>query len=165
MQRSPMWIVFGLSMGAGFGWLWLTQPQPLNSRRTLNNAELDRYLMTSTGEVDRRWDSIVIHHTATPRGSVEEYDRYMQTVHDEPLGMGWHFLIGREPTGGTGLIDSGRRWRYQENGRHVSSPYLQTHAIAICMVGDFRKMRPTSEQVKALMSLVASLSENVQHRG
>ena len=156
MKWSLTSIIFAASMATGFGLLWVTQPTPLNTARQFDD-ELGRYLETSTGVIDSRWNSIVIHHTATPRGTMADYDRYMKDVIDQPLDMGWHFLIRREPMGGTGLIEAGRRWRHQEDGYHINSAYHQANSIGVCLVGDFRKMRPTDEQLRALISLVNSL--------
>lgn len=124
---------------------------------------------TPPGGIVHRWTSIVIHHSATPAGSLRDID-------DWHRGQGWdacgyHFVIGNGTHSGDGEIEVGPRWREQSTGAHTrlygqaSSPegnYYNEHGIGVVLVGNFDQTRPTARQRVALGRLVRFLAERCQ---
>lgn len=105
----------------------------------------------------RPWRWIVIHHSATPRGSAAEIDRvHRQKGWDE---LGYHFVIGNGAGSGDGQIEVGSRWRTQKHGAHTKTAdnRYNDFGIGICLVGNFENSRPTPAQVRSLERLVAHL--------
>ena len=119
------------------------------------------------GGISRRWNSIVIHHTASPTGSLREIDRWHRDKGWDCCG--YHFVIGNGTGSGDGEIEVGPRWRAQSPGAHTrlcgapSSPignYYNEHGIGIVMVGNFDQRRPSDRQMASLARLVAYLSSS-----
>lgn len=110
---------------------------------------------------EREWTSIVIHHTATSRGSVESIHAAhlrRKDSHGRPwLGIGYHFVIGNGNGMGDGEIEATFRWRTQIHGAHAGKREYNEHGIGIALVGNFEKTRPTSAQLAAVKRLVAVL--------
>lgn len=107
--------------------------------------------------LSRRWTTIVLHHSATPRGSARLFDReHRDKGWDE---LGYHFVIGNGVGSGDGQIEVGPRWNKQKHGAHCKTPsnYYNEHGIGICLVGDFTKTRPTPRQLNSLYRLVRFL--------
>ncbi len=112
-----------------------------------------------------RWNSIVIHHTATDVGSLNDVDRWHR-------GQGWdccgyHFVIGNGTRSGNGQIQIGPRWRDQLTGAHTrlfgrpsgqDGNYYNEHGIGIALVGDFDRFSPTEQQMASLARLVDFLA-------
>ncbi len=121
---------------------------------------------TPPGGIVHRWTSIVVHHSATPTGSLRDIDNWHR-------GQGWdacgyHFVIGNGTHSGDGDIEVGPRWREQSTGAHTrlygreSSPegnYYNEHGIGIVLVGNLDQTRPTARQMAALARLVSFLAE------
>jgi len=108
--------------------------------------------------ISPRWTTIVIHHSATDRGSASLFDRdHKGRGWDE---LGYHFVIGNGHGSGDGQIEVGARWHAQKHGAHCKTPdnYFNEHGIGICLVGDFTKVRPTPRQMASLQQLVGFLS-------
>lgn len=145
--------VFAVVCGVTTGLVLVARPAPLN--RPIGD-DVDDLVRPTGGRVSTRWKSIVIHDSRTPAGSAEAFDTYYRDVLDQPEGMGWHFLVRRGSTGGRKLIDVGGRWLRQEDGCHTFNRHDQ-EAIGVCVVGHFRRQRPTGEQMKCLTWLVRSL--------
>jgi len=82
-------------------------------------------------------------------------DRYYREAWGQAMGMGWHFLIGRQ-AGEHGLVYTGRRWREQADGFHMFNRY-DRESIGICVVGLMRRDGPTEEQLQSLVWLVRRL--------
>ncbi len=111
-------------------------------------------------EGTRRWDGIIIHHSATDFGDAMTFDvSHKQRGWDE---LGYHFVIdnGNNSNGNPdGLIEIGSRWLKQKHGAHCrvrldDDNYWNEHYIGICLVGNFEKHSPTEAQYKALQNLV-----------
>ena len=106
-----------------------------------------------------KWKYIVIHHTATERGSAAGIDRYHREQRRMVNGMAYHFLIGN----GKGMVDGeiaiGNRWKRQIKGGHLASEALNNKAIGICLVGNFEAGRPTKKQMASLKALVDYLTK------
>lgn len=108
--------------------------------------------------ISPRWNSIVIHHSATNVGSAGIFDRaHRDKGWDE---LGYHFVIGNGTSSPDGAIEVGSRWNKQKTGAHCKTPsnYYNEHGIGICLVGDFTKSRPSRRQLVSLERLVRFLS-------
>ena len=146
-------LVLSVVCAATVGVVLVARPAPLSRRIKADAADV----LAVNGELlSTRWTYIVVHDSRSPSGSAKAFDVYYREVLDQPDGMGWHFLIRRGATGGSDLVDVGSRWRLQQDGYHVFNRYDQ-EAIGVCLVGNFRRQRPTAEQMKALAWLVRSL--------
>lgn len=107
------------------------------------------------------WKYIVIHHSATPAGSAEIFDR----EHRQRgfwNGLGYHFVICNGTSGHRdGEIQVGDRWVKQINGAHCNVGNMNEVGIGICLVGDFENgQRVSSRQMESLVSLVRSLQKS-----
>jgi len=107
--------------------------------------------------MSNRWSTIVVHHSATDRGSARTFDRYHKDKGWDELG--YHFVIGNGSETPDGMIEVGARWNKQKHGAHCKTAdnYFNEHGIGICLVGDFTKSRPTARQMAALERLTAFL--------
>jgi murein DD-endopeptidase MepM/ murein hydrolase activator NlpD len=103
-----------------------------------------------------RWKYIVAHHSAVKNGNAKSYDSYHRRRGMEN-GLAYHFVIGNGIDSGDGEIEIGNRWVHQIHGGHVRNPVYNEHGIGICLVGNFEKTRPTSQQMDAFTSLVSYL--------
>ena len=110
------------------------------------------------GGIRDRWKYIVIHHSASARGSAALFDRYHRDVRhwDE---LGYHFVIGNGNGAGDGQVEVGPRWIKQKHGAHckTSDNFYNRHGIGICLVGDFDGAPPTPAQMASLTQLVKFL--------
>lgn len=105
----------------------------------------------------RDWYYIVIHHSATPAGSMREFDReHKEKGWDE---CGYDFVIGNGTGSGNGQIEVGPRWPIQKYGAHAKTPdeRYNEHGIGICLVGNFDVDHPTAAQMASLKRLVIYL--------
>ena len=112
-----------------------------------------------------QWRHIVIHHSATKRGSVSILDRYHRVERRMQNGLAYHFVIGNglKVKDGSQLEDGeiaiGDRWKKQIQGGHLSSYTLNQISIGICLIGDFTKHKPTAKQMASLEALTRYLLE------
>jgi N-acetyl-anhydromuramyl-L-alanine amidase AmpD len=110
-----------------------------------------------------RWSAVIIHHSGEPGGDAESIRR----LH---LGygyrkMGYHFLIGNGNGLGDGVVHVGERWIEQLPGWHTVGPYAEYYnqrAIAICLIGNGDRRRPTARQMSQLISLVRRLQRELE---
>jgi hypothetical protein len=105
------------------------------------------------------WRWIVIHHSATPGGSAEQFDQsHRQKGWDE---LGYHFVIGNGTGSRDGQVEVGSRWSKQKWGAHTKTADNQFNdfGIGICMVGDFDITNPSAAQMQSLTKLVAYLMQ------
>lgn len=114
-----------------------------------------------------QWGFIVIHHTATPYGSMREIDGWHRNNGWD--GCGYHFVIGNGTRTPDGFIEPSIRWKNQEEGAHtrlnpklarkagVQPTYYNEHGIGIVLVGNFDECRPTAIQMAAAANLVKFL--------
>jgi len=109
----------------------------------------------------RDWKHIVIHHTATSRGSVESIHEAHLKKKDKSgnpwLGIGYHFVIGNGNGMPDGEIEQTFRWRQQMHGAHAGVGDYNQQGIGIVLVGNFEKQHPTAAQLVAVKSLVKML--------
>lgn len=94
-------------------------------------------------------NAIVLHHSAG-RGTIEDVDK----IHRQRgyTCIGYHYYITRD-----GKIHNGRPIEYI--GAHAKGHNKNT--IGICLEGDFRKDKPTAEQLEILKTLVKVLFKEV----
>src|SRR4029078_798906 len=109
----------------------------------------------------RPWTSIVIHHTASKRGSVESIHEAHLKRKDKDgnpwQGIGYHFVIGNGNGMTDGEIEPTFRWREQMQGGHAGSGGYHEHGIGIALVGNFDEQPPTAAQLAAIKQLVMAL--------
>jgi hypothetical protein len=105
----------------------------------------------------RDWQYIVIHHSASTRGSAQSFDQYHRQRGWQ--GLGYHFVIGNGIDQGDGVTIAGPRWYQQEAGAHAHAALYNEHGIGICLVGNFENSQPTSAQMAALTDLVLALAK------
>lgn len=93
---------------------------------------------------------IILHHTASSSASVEGINN--DHLKRGWAGIGYHFLIQPD-----GTIDEARPIKYV--GSHCAGN--NTSSIGIALVGDFRRTKPTDEQLKSAKELIATLKKQV----
>ncbi len=112
----------------------------------------------------RRWQYIVIHHSAGKFGNIE----HLQKVHSErqpndPIdAIAYHYIIGNGHGLEDGAIDSDLRKRYNLWGVHVRSVNFDKNflGIGICVVGNLDKDEITDKQFASLVELTKELMAN-----
>ena len=92
-------------------------------------------------------ENIVVHHSLTTQGSAEAFARYHVETNGWP-GIGYHFVIEKD-----GDID----WcnDLETKSYHVGNS--NRIAVGVCLVGDFRKELPTTNQMDSLYKLLDAL--------
>ena len=109
----------------------------------------------------RRWNYIVIHHSATIGGTMEAIDQgHRGRGFDN--GVGYHFMVnnGRSPGTADGQITPTPRWLEQLDGAHTKvagHPEFNTEGIGICLIGNLDEHQPTPAQMASLEMLVQTL--------
>lgn len=113
------------------------------------------------------WGFLVIHHTATPYGSMQDIDRWHRNNGWDSCG--YHFVIGNGTRTPEGFVEPTSRWKNQEVGAHtrlnpklarksgVQPTYYNEHGIGIVLVGNFDETRPSAAQMAAAAELVKFL--------
>ena len=105
-----------------------------------------------------RWKYIVIHHSATDKGSARVFDRNHRRQRHFQHGLGYHFVVCNGSYGTKdGQIEVGKRWREQQNGAHCRAGDGNRIGIGICLVGNFNETKPTRKQYDSLVRLVTHL--------
>jgi hypothetical protein len=106
----------------------------------------------------RQWRFIVIHHSATVRGSAAEFDRMHRSMGWDELG--YHFVIGNGTASGDGQVEVGSRWLKQKHGAHckvTGHPEYNDVGIGVCLVGNFNEQYPSAAQMDSLVRVVRHL--------
>jgi len=108
----------------------------------------------------RKWEGILIHHSATESGNLAQFDKYHREV-NKWLGVGYDFIICNGQGGPDGLVETTFRWRDQIQGAHAGAgnKWHNEHWVGICLVGDFNGSRPTARQMTSLRRLVRFLQD------
>lgn len=110
------------------------------------------------GGIKQRWDTIVIHHSASPNATPQGMRAYHMNVRgwDE---LGYHFVIGNGVNYPDGKVFIGERWKEQMHGAHCKTPsnHYNYHGIGICLIGNFQTGHPTHKQLDSLARLVSFL--------
>ncbi len=106
-----------------------------------------------------RWKYIVIHHSATERGSAHIFDKGHR-LRGFRHGLGYHFVVDNG-TYGThlGQIESGERWYRQMEGAHCNRMGMNEEGIGICLVGNFSQGKVPPEQLESAAWLVKNLQK------
>lgn len=115
--------------------------------------ELDRVSVKK-----KRWKYIVVHHSATARGSLKGMERYHREERRMENGLAYHFVIGNGRGMTDGKIEIGSRWPRQLYGGHMASQKQNNECIGICLVGNFDKRPPTPAQMRSLHALTTYLT-------
>lgn len=136
----------------------------MNRRRFLT-AGLSFLGLTGAGAAywTRRWDYIVIHHSAGGRGDIP----FLQQVHrqrqaGDPIdAIPYHFVVGNGKGLKDGEVASDWRQRWHIWGAHVSGRNFDRNfrGLGICLIGNFEKYPPTQKQYAATVRLTKSLME------
>jgi hypothetical protein len=146
-----------------------TASVPVRTRRTSLRQEVSAYLdepsaLFQPPKADRPWKYVVLHHSATSTGGLDQIDR----EHRKVLGFegcGYHFVIGNGTDSPDGQIEVAARWTNQKNGVHCrngKNPDVNEYGVGICLVGNFDQTEPTPRQIAAARALVAYLADRYQ---
>lgn len=136
--------------------------QPRLLEPTKPQASIDKnvpgdWLVPSRG--GKKWTAIVIHHSGTKNGSATVFDKWhREGKHWE--GVGYHFVIGNGTNTGNGEVEATFRWRQQKVGAHcggTAGNWANRDAVGICLVGDFNRTLPPSQQMRSLLKLIRFL--------
>lgn len=141
-------------------------PAPTSTRRATYRSRVAGFVNDANDlfqppKADRRWQYVVLHHSATSQGGYAEIDH----EHRERLGTdgcGYHFVIGNGTGSPDGQIEVARRWSEQKAGAHcrdASTSAMVDYGVGICLVGDFDQSAPTPRQIEAAQALVAYLQD------
>lgn len=106
----------------------------------------------------RKWDYVIIHHSATDVGSALRFD----SAHTRRRwkGLGYHFVIDNGTSGKEdGQIEVSPRWLHQEDGAHCKAGNMNYRGIGICLVGNFSEDKVSPAQMESLVFLVNRLKE------
>jgi hypothetical protein len=109
--------------------------------------------------IERHWQSIVVHHSATQNGNMAIFDKWHRERNHWD-GVGYDFVIGNGTDSRDGLIEVTFRWDQQITGAHCKTPgnWANENAVGICLVGNFDESWPSRAQMKSLTQLVQFLS-------
>ena len=107
----------------------------------------------------RPWKWIVIHHSASPTGSMAVFDKEHRAKGWD--GVGYHFVIGNGTNSGDGQVEVTPRWPIQKWGAHAKTldNRYNEYGIGICLVGNFDSSRPSQKQMQSLERLIVYLME------
>ncbi len=133
-------------------------PQPAAARRTPKETASTSLPTAWSVRSKRRWQYIVIHHSATHNGGAESFGREHQKKW--PNGLGYHFVIGNGTDTRDGQVEVGPRWLRQNegiDGAHAGNERYNKYGVGICLVGDYNTQRPTPQQLVALRRLCRAL--------
>ncbi|MHC4640991.1 MAG: peptidoglycan recognition protein family protein [Planctomycetota bacterium] len=108
----------------------------------------------------RRWEAIIVHHSATSNGNSAIFDKQHREEHNWD-GVAYDFVIGNGTNSGDGQVEVTFRWRKQVAGAHCKTPnnWGNEKGIGICLVGNFDYTSPTSGQMWSLTKLVKFLQK------
>ena len=114
---------------------------------------------------EKKWEYIVLHHSATKGGSAKAFDDYHRNYFGDPNGLEYHFVVDNNigKVSADGLIEEGNRWERQILANHLFRPNLAYISIAICFVGNFNTdQRVTTKQYKNGIKLIKRLKDRYQ---
>lgn len=107
----------------------------------------------------RKWDYIVIHHSATDVGKALSFD-YVHSKKRRWKGLGYHFVIDNGTSEKEdGQIEVSPRWIAQDDGAHCRANGMNYRGIGVCLVGNFNVDNVTTKQKEALIYLVNILKD------
>jgi len=121
--------------------------------------EIRKKIKLSRKKSLRRWQYIVVHHSATDMGNARTFNNYHKNRRHMVNGLAYHFVITNGRSSPDGKLEIGDRWWKQLHGGHVKSDYYNNYGIGICLVGNFTRYLPTEKQFNTLVALVNVLQE------
>ena len=133
--------------------------------RSTANVKYPQWLPPASLEGTRKWEGIIVHHSASDYGDAVTFDKWhRQKGWDE---LGYHFVIDNGISTlakRDGQIEVGSRWKKQKHGAHCrvdvnDDNHWNEHYIGICLVGNFENSKPTEMQYKSLRQLLEFLQE------
>ncbi|MEZ4452456.1 MAG: peptidoglycan recognition family protein [Nannocystaceae bacterium] len=105
----------------------------------------------------RRWQWIVVHHTAAEFATLDGIDRYHRAHFGDPLGAEYHFVIGNGKKTELGRCEAAR-WRHQQAlAAHLFHPERAPDALALCLIGNFHERPVPTAMMDGLAGLCRSL--------
>lgn len=109
----------------------------------------------------RNWKYVVIHHTATESGSLDQIHRaHLQRKDSQGRpwrGIGYHFVIGNGQGMKDGQVEPTFRWQGQIDGAHAGQEIFNKFGIGVCLIGNFEANKPSQAQLDSLKKLLAYL--------
>lgn len=107
----------------------------------------------------RKWQYLVVHHSASAAGNAAAIDRWHKDRGFD--GLGYDFVIGNGTGSTDGAVEVGYRWKQQLVGAHAKTAanFMNEHGIGVCLVGDFTRTRPTAAQMRSLDRLCTFLAQ------
>lgn len=123
-------------------------------------SETDPTSDPQSTKLNSLWKYIIIHHSGTKSGNAKIFDRYHRREKKMPKGIAYHFVIGNGTKSANGEIEISSRWHKKIAGPHCYDQKMNEQSIAICLVGDFEKSKPTQTQVRRLVDLVWELRKD-----
>lgn len=164
-RTLTVWVVLLMAMTTATGLLMILAGRPLPTTSGLALAAIDyqtdglRAAFNVEDALDhQRFKAIVIHHSGLSYGNATRIGQLHQDLNYG--GLGYHFVINNGNGASDGLIEVGYRWMKQMPGVHAAGdhgPWLNQHAIGICMVGNGNNAPPTAAQMQQLVRLVTEL--------
>lgn len=121
--------------------------------------------------ISKKWNVIVVHHTANTTDSPASIQNYHLHTRGWENGMGYHFVIGNGVNYADGKIFAGPRWKGQETGAHCKAGpgsyfgtwrpdnFFNERGVGVCLVGNFESSTPSARQVDSLEQLITFLCE------
>jgi N-acetyl-anhydromuramyl-L-alanine amidase AmpD len=94
-------------------------------------------------------DKIIVHHSATNSGTPDSFADYHVQRKDWP-GIGYHAVIDADAN--IYLTNNSTTISYNCSGQNATS-------IGICLIGNFEKTEPTTEQINALIHIIKFYNE------
>jgi len=145
------------------------RPRKYTPPRYIRPPAVSRDWLPSGGLKPGRWKTLVVHHSATRKGTPQGMHNFHRNQRGWSNGLGYHFVIGNGVDYPDGKVFVGPRWKQQQTGAHCKSAsgrycgswrpdnYFNEHGIGICLIGNFENQRPTAKQMAALQKLCAFL--------
>ncbi len=120
-----------------------------------------RSLIDEAGIRPGRWNSIVVHNSATLEGGSRVLGYHHRHIRNLPEGLAYHFVIGNGSYSRLGEIEVGERWARQSEGEPLLEPTRNDGVIGICLVGDFNENAVEVAQLEAFDELTDYLQARV----
>lgn len=106
---------------------------------------------------EKRWNWIVVHHTASDFGNLA----YFRDLHQREKGwpdIAYHFLINNGTAGtAAGQVEESNLWHDRDGGYSTKVHEVNQFGIAIVLVGNFEKHSVPDQQMEALLHLILRL--------
>ena len=156
VRRRPGPLLVGLaclSLGLVIGWTAsVVFPK---GYRVPSAQDLEKLCATAPDVEFRKWEYIVLHHSAFDIGDAAAIDNYHRRGQGWKNGLGYDFVIGNGSLSGNGEIGAGDRWARQLDGAHCRADNMNQKAIGICFIGNFDDRHgPSEQQIHSGLALV-----------